>query len=378
MRDTRPDRHCRGFGVYSRRPYHVRIAPENMMTKTLKVGLLGFGYAGSTFHAPLLRAVDGIELVAVASSRPEQVAAVLPNVQVHASPEALLMAPDIDLVVIATPNDSHFPLAEAALRAGKHVVVDKPFTLTAAEAKQLVELAGRLGLLLSVFHNRRWDADFLAIQQLIADGLLGRVVHFESHFDRYRPQVRQRWRESTNAGAGLWYDLGPHLLDQVVQLFGLPQAILLEKAALRDGALSDDWFHALLRYPDKRVMLHGSALVADAGPRFIIHGTQGSFSKYGLDPQEEALKAGGMPGSAAWGRDGLPGRLVLADGVPREHVGPAGDYTRYYSSVRDALLHGAANPVPAMQAWQIMVLLELGWLSADQQHWQTVPAALAC
>ncbi|POZ63643.1 oxidoreductase [Chromobacterium alticapitis] len=348
------------------------------MAKTLKAGLLGFGYAGSTFHAPLLLSVDGVELRAVASSKPERVHAMLPDVRVHASAEALLADPEIQLVVIATPNDSHYPLAEAALRAGKHVVVDKPFTLEAWQAKELIGLARSEQRLLSVFHNRRWDADFLAIKQLLGEGRLGRVVHFESHFDRYRPQVRQRWRESSAPGAGLWYDLGPHLLDQTLLLFGLPQAILLDKVGLRDGAQADDWFHAVLRYPDKRVILHGGTLVADVGPRFIVHGTEGSYSKYGLDPQEDALKEGVKPGGACWGRDEKPGRLLLTDRQPVAYAGPDGDYTRYYAGVRDAILRGAANPVPAVEAWQAMVLLELGRHSADQQSWQTVPASLAC
>ncbi|MGC0155621.1 oxidoreductase [Chromobacterium vaccinii] len=347
------------------------------MAERLRAGLLGYGYAGATFHAPLLQAADGVELVAVASSRPEQVRAALPGVRLFAAAEDLLAADDIELVVIATPNDSHFPLAEAALRAGKHVVVDKPFTLRADEARQLCELAEREGRLLSVFHNRRWDADFLALRGLLQDGRLGRVVHFESHFDRYRPQARQRWRESDVLGAGLWYDLGPHLLDQAVQLFGLPQAILLELAVLRDGAVGDDWFHALLRYPDKRVLLHAGTLVADAGPRFIVHGTEGSFTKYGLDPQEDALRAGVLPGTSGWGRDPQPGRVMGAEGEAGDYAGPDGAYTRYYPMVRDAILAKGANPVPAREAWRVMALLELGLRSADLQAWQTAADSLA-
>lgn len=344
------------------------------MDKKLKVGLLGFGYAGATFHAPLLRGQEGVVLRAVASRRPESVHAAMPHVRVYPVAEDLLADQNIDLVVIATPNDSHFSLAEKALRAGKHVVVDKPFTLEAWQARQLIELARQERRVLSVFHNRRWDADFLAVKQLLEQGRLGRVVHFESHFDRYRPQVRQRWRESSGPGSGLWFDLGPHLLDQAIQLFGLPLSILLDQAELRDGAQSDDWFHALLRYDDERVILHGSALAADAGPRFIVHGTLGSFSKQGLDPQEEALKSGVLPGGDAWGRDARPGRLLLAEAPPVEYAGPAGDYTRFYAGVRDAILCGAVNPVPAEEAWQVMNLLELGVRSAERQCWQPIPS----
>ena len=346
------------------------------MHDQLRVGLLGFGYAGATFHGPLLTTTPGIRLAAVASSRAELVRSALPDAQVYPTAEELLARSDVDLVVIATPNDSHFPLASAALAAGKHVVVDKPFTVLADEARQLAAQADEAGLLLSVFHNRRWDADFLAVRRLLADGLLGRVAHFESHFDRYRPQVRKRWREAAQAGAGLWYDLGPHLLDQAVLLWGLPEAISLELAALRDDAQVDDWFHAQLRYADKRVILHASALAADAGPRFIIHGTAGSYVKHGLDTQEDALKAGGRPGQAGWGEDARPGRLSLAGGETTEAPAGAGDYMRYYAGVRDAILHGAANPVSAWEAWRVMVLLELGRASAAQQCWKAMEPSL--
>ncbi|UTH72580.1 oxidoreductase [Chromobacterium sp. IIBBL 290-4] len=315
------------------------------MTERLRVGL-GYGYVGATFHAPLIDAVPGLELFAIVTSKPEQVMRDWPQARALSSPDALFACDDIDLVVIATPNDSHFPLARAALAAGKHVVVDKPFTLTLAEADQLVMEADRAELCLSVFHNRRWDADFLTIKQLLDEGRLGRVVHFESHFERFRPEVAARWRETAGPGAGRWYDLGPHLLDQAVQLFGLPEAILLETGALRDGALSDDWFHALLRYPDKRVILHGSMLAAAPAPRFIIHGTEGSFTKFGLDPQEEALKTGSKPGSSAWGLDPQPGRLLTAADGEQPYEGAAGDYRQYYAAIRDCILEGKDNPVP--------------------------------
>ncbi len=195
------------------------------MPNTLRVGLVGYGYAGKTFHAPLLGTAPGITLAAIASSKPDVVLADWPEVTVYPTPEALIAAAEIDLVVIATPNDTHAPLASAALAAGKHVVVDKPFTLTVAEAEALQAQAAQVGRVLSVFHNRRWDADFLGLQQLLASGRLGRVTEFTSRFDRYRPEVRQRWREAATIGAGIWYDLGPHLIDQALTLFGLPDAI---------------------------------------------------------------------------------------------------------------------------------------------------------
>ena len=336
---------------------------------TLKVGIVGYGYATATFHAPLIRSIAGLELTAIASSDAGKVRAALPQLAVCETPEALFARPDIDLVVIPTPNTTHYPLALKALAAGKHVVVDKPFTLDVAEAADLIARAEAAGKLLSVFHNRRWDADFLTVRQLLAAGTLGRVTHFESHFDRYRPQVQTRWREADLPGSGLWYDLGPHLLDQALQLFGAPQSIALELMRQRDGAATDDWFHAVLRYEGLRVVLHASALTAQPGARYAVHGTAGSFVKLGLDPQEDALKTGAMPGGTGWGVDPLPGSLTVAgaDGVvaARTHHGLGGDYGRYYAGIRDAILGAGANPVPAQQALQVMQ-----WIALGQQSWR--------
>lgn len=336
------------------------------MRSTLRVGVVGYGFATATFHAPLIASVPGLELIAMSSSDPAKVRAAWPQVEVCDSPEALFARPDIELVVIPTPNETHYPLALKALAAGKHVVVDKPFTLDATEARTLIQCAEAAGRLLSVFHNRRWDADFLTVKQVLAAGALGRLTHFESHFDRYRPLVRPRWRESGAPGSGLWYDLGSHLLDQTLQLFGTPQTIALDLAGLREGAAADDWFHAVLRYEGLRVILHGSALVAELGPRFALHGTRGSFTKFGLDPQEDALKLGGRPGASDWGRDPRPGTLTLGEGdalVQRTIAGEAGDYSRYYAAVRDAVLHAAPNPVPASDALKVMRLIDLGLTS---------------
>ena len=339
------------------------------MKNILRVGIVGYGYATATFHAPLISSVPGIELLAIASSDAGKVHAAWPQLTVCESPQALFARGDIDLVIIPTPNDTHHALAAQALAAGKHVVVDKPFTLDAAEARDLIARAEAAQRVLSVFHNRRWDADFLTVQKLLASGVLGRVTHFESHFDRFRPEVRQRWREAGGPGSGLWYDLGPHLLDQALCLFGMPQAISLDTATQRDNALANDWFHAILRYGDSRVILHGSALVAHQGPRFAIHGTQGSYTKYGLDPQEDALKIGGRPGDENWGADTQAGQLDVLRGswmqqsaVPNEQ----GDYTQFYAAMRDAILHGQPNPVAASEALQVMQLIESGELSAAE------------
>lgn len=336
------------------------------MDRPLNVGIVGYGFATATFHAPLVRAVPGLNLAAVSTSDPAKVRTALPGVDICPSPEALFARPDIDLVVIPTPNETHHPLAAAALSAGKHVVVDKPFTLTVAEAEDLIARADAAGRLLSVFHSRRWDADFRTIQDLFASGVLGRVTHFESHIDRFRPQVRARWRESAEPGAGLWYDLGPHLLDQALVFFGEPESLSLHTALARDGALSDDWFHAVLDYGTLRVVLQATVVAAQPGPRYLIHGLKGSFVKEGVDPQEEALKAGGIPGTPGWGLDPAPGRLVVPGETDRTVAGIPGAYQVFYQTMRDAIHGRGPVPVPAGEALRVMRWIEAGRRSASE------------
>lgn len=351
-----------------------------MTPPALRVGLIGYGYAGKTFHAPLIAGTPGLDLAVVSSRDAARVQADWPDVAVLPDAHALLQRGDLDLVVIASPNDSHFPLARAALAAGRHVVVDKPFTLTWAESRELCALAHARGRLLSVFHNRRWDSDFLTLRALIGRGELGRIVHLESAFDRFRPELRPRWRESAAPGAGLWFDLGPHLLDQALQLFGWPQGIWLDQAVLRDGGQSDDWFQARLRYPATRVVLRASMLAAAPSPRFVVHGTRGSWVKQGLDTQEDALKAGmrpTWPPQPGWGEDHNPSTLTRWRGdAPLNETLPlhAGCQGAYYAALRDALRGAGANPVPPEQAAGVMALIELGRRSQHEARECGAPA----
>jgi len=340
------------------------------MSDIIRVGVIGYGYASKTFHAPLIAGTAGMALAAISSSDESKVKADWPNVDVVADPKRLFNDPNIDLIVIPTPNDTHFPLAKAALEAGKHVVVDKPFTVTLSQARELDALARSYGRLLSVFHNRRWDSDFLTLKALLADGALGEVAYFESHFDRFRPQVRDRWREQGGPGSGIWYDLAPHLLDQAVNLFGLPVSLTVDLAQLRPGAQSTDYFHAVLTYPQRRVVLHGTMLAAAESARYIVHGTRGSYVKYGLDPQEERLKSGARLPQEDWGYDMRDGVLTRIDGEARKEetwLTLPGNYPAYYAAIRDALMGGGENPVPASQAIRIMELIELGIESAKHR-----------
>ena len=339
------------------------------MTRTLEVALVGYGFVGKVFHGPLIAHTPGLWLHTVVSSDAGKVHADHPGVRVLADPEAAFADAGIDLVVIASPNRTHAPLALAALRAGRHVVIDKPFTVDVDEARAVVAAAERADRIVSVFQNRRWDSDFLTLRRLIDDGTLGEVVELHSHFDRFRPQVPDRWRERPEPGAGLWFDLGPHLVDQALQLFGMPDGVQADLARVRDGARVDDWFHVVLQWPRRRAVLHGSTLVAANGLRLAVHGTRGSYLKHGLDPQEDQLRAHMTPGAAGWGEDPAPGELTAFDGdvVSRSTVaGVPGDYRDYYAGIRDAIASGASAPVTPRQALDTMQVLEAARESAAQ------------
>lgn len=330
----------------------------------LRVGIVGYGFAGRTFHAPLIDATPGLALVAISSGQRALVAQDWPQVQVVDTPDALFALPDLDMVVIASPNETHAPLARAALHAGLHVVVDKPFTLDLAQARALADEAQGCSRILSVFQNRRWDSDFLAIRNGLNAGMIGRVATFESRMDRFRPQVRDRWREADMPGSGLWFDLGPHLADQALQLFGLPDSIQATLACQRDDASIDDWAQVILLYGQMRVSLHCSMLAAWPGARFAVHGTGGTLLKRAADQQETQLRTGMVPGADGWGAD--PDDMLVFDGTdtPRAVPSPPGDQRIYYALLRDAVMGYRANPVPPIQAIAVMAVLETAARSA--------------
>jgi predicted dehydrogenase len=333
----------------------------------IRVGLVGFGFVSKTFHAPLLLETDGYEITAVSSSRPDDVLVVLPNVDVVADPTELATHPDIDLVVVASPNETHAPLAEAAMRAGRNVVVDKPFTITVAEARHLAAVAKEKKVLLSVFQNRRWDSDFLTIQNAIREDLVGRVVLFESRIDRYRPEVRDRWRERPGPGAGLLYDLGPHLIDQALVLFGIPDSVQATLATQRRGGKTDDFFQLVLRYGEMVATLGAGSLVSGGSARFAVHGDRASVVKQKPDIQEDQLRAGMLPGTPGWGMD--PDDAVLyngASGNTRALKAARGDQRGYYVALREALLGRAPNPVPPEQGATVIAIIEAAFRSHEE------------
>jgi len=335
----------------------------------LNVGLVGFGFAGKTFHAPVIRVVEGLRLTTIVQRHgggaPDPRYA---DVELVRSVDELL-ARTVDLVVIATPNTSHHPIAKQCLQAGRHVVIDKPFTTTVAEAEDLVQLAEAKRRVLSAYQNRRYVGDFVTLQTLLSEGVLGRVTTFESHFDRFRPELRPgAWREQSLPGSGVWFDLGGHLLDQALVLFGTPQAISADIRIERDGAAADDAFDVILHYRHMRALLRGSMLAAAPGPTFAVHGTKGSYIKYGLDPQEAALKAGRMPGEPDWDAEPseLYGELTGPEGTRAIPTIPS-SFTHYYENVRDAILGKAQLAVTPEQARNVMRGLELAVASSQQR-----------
>lgn len=347
------------------------------MPDCIRVGLIGYGMAGRVFHAPLIRAVQTLELKAIATSRTEEVAALDPAIVCVSDADAIFVDPTIDLVVIATPSATHADLAERALRSGKHVVVDKPFALTLDDARESARIAEDTGRHLIVFHNRRFDSDFLSVQQAIEDGLVGHITHFESHFDRFRPQVRNRWRENGSPGSGVWFDLGPHLVDQALCLFGRPEAVQADIAALRSGSAADDWAHVVLRYDDKRVVLHASLLSPGAGdggsPRFSVHGTAGTIIKRALDVQETQLTAGLRPGDAGWGVDPDPLLVLAPDDSRRERPAAQGRQELFYAGVASALTHGAPPPISISEALAVQEVMEAAIRSARDGSLVSLP-----
>jgi scyllo-inositol 2-dehydrogenase (NADP+) len=337
--------------------------------KRLKVGLIGYGHAGSTFHAPLILSEPRLELSAVATSRESLVARELPGVGCVPSPAELLADGGLDLIVVASPNETHLALALAALGAGKHVVVDKPLANSSREAAELIVAAARAGRTLSVFQNRRWDGDFLTVKRLIAAGTLGRVEYYEARFDRYRPQIKAGWREEEKAGSGLLHDLGAHLIDQALNLFGSPESVTADIEIQRPGARVDDYFRVTLQYGPMRAVLGASMLAPEPGPKFLVRGDGGTFEKYGLDPQEEALKAGRRPRGSGWGRD-LPnnyGTLTSAESARRVETLP-GAYQDYYAGLAACLLDGAPVPVAAEDARRSLAVLEAARVSAAERR----------
>lgn len=332
--------------------------------KPIQTGLIGFGFSGSTFHAPVIQAVPALKLTKVLSSKPEVVKQSLPEAEITGTLEEMLNDPELELVIITSPNETHYPYAKEALAAGKHVVVEKPFVIRIEEADELIQLARKQNRILSVYQNRRFDSDFLTVQKCLSQELIGTVHTYHAHFHRFRPQVKDRWREWDLPGSGLLYDLGSHLVDQALVLFGLPQFVSAELFKQRPQAQTTDAFHLVLGYESGlRVRLEAGCLVKSPGPRYEIHGRQGTLIKYGMDPQEEQLKNGLTPHAPEWGKE-RPEHYLKAvyekDGLEISATIPslAGCYEMYYQKLAEAIRTGSRPPVTAEEARETIRIIE--------------------
>lgn len=349
-----------------------------VMSEKIKVGLIGFGMGGQIFHAPIVSCVEGFELKAIQTSNRENIEIAkrkYPDAEIVNETSALLNRQDIDLIIIATPNYTHFDLAKAALLADKHVVIDKPFTAKFSEAAELIELAQSQNKILTVHQNRRWDSDFLTVRKVLNSNLLGRLVEAEIHYDRFRNTLRENtWKEDDVYGTGILFDLGSHLIDQAQTLFGLPTAITADIRKQRIASRIADNFELILHYPDLKVTLKGGWLVREPLPHFILLGEQGSFVKYGMDVQEDALKIGATPlNTINWGTEprDIWGKINTEfNGVHfvGEVESEAGDYSLYYKNVRDAILGISELDVTATQAANTIKIIELAIKSNEEKR----------
>ncbi len=340
--------------------------------KPIKTGLASFGMSGSVFHAPLIAEHPSFELTAVCERSQNRASATYPHTQIVRTFEELLTVADIELIVVNTPDITHFDYCKLALEAGKHVVVEKPFVFTVEEGHTLVEIAKANHRMLSVFQNRRWDGDFLTLKKVVESGKLGRLVEIRSGFQRYRNvPIQGTWKETAYRFVGTTYNLGSHLVDQMVELLGMPEGVFAQIKTLRDRGQVDDYFHILLIYPDVQVSLTAGYLMREETPRFIAHGSLGSFVKYGFDPQEAMLRSGMPPFDPQFGLDPLEKRGILhteTDGeVVRKPIETErGNYPAYYDQVADCIRNGAQTPVSASDNLKMIGLLEAAFQSSKE------------
>jgi scyllo-inositol 2-dehydrogenase (NADP+) len=345
------------------------------MSKPISVAIASYGMSGMLFHAPMLQVNPNFDLVCIQERSSDKSKSRYPFAKIVRSFEDILADKSIELVVVNTPDKYHYPMALQAIDAGKHVVVEKPFTQELWQAKELISRAQEKGVILSVFQNRRWDGDFLTVQKVIEQQVLGRLVEFESHFDRYRNFIQEgNWKEDPDNGTGTLYNLGSHMIDQVLTLFGKPARIWADLHILRTGGMVDDCFELKLEYPGMKVTTRGSYLVREPGPRFILHGTQGSFLKWGSDPQEEALKAGVWPNQENWGSEPESDWGLLNTSMQDIHYRGKvetlpGNYNAYYDNLYSAIRQGKELAVKPEEAMMVIQVIDAAMTSVAERKW---------
>ena len=340
--------------------------------KPIQTALASYGMSGKVFHAPFLTVNPRFHLKKVVERHRTNSSQEYPEVEVVRDFQEVLDDASIELVIVNTPNPLHFKMTRKALKAGKHVAVEKPFTPTKKEADELMAIAKEEKKVLTVFQNRRWDGDFLTVRKVVAGNLLGRLVEFEAHYDRYVNFITQNsWKEEPGPGSGILYNLGSHMIDQALVLFGVPEAVSADIGAQREGSDIDDYYDIKLHYEQFNTILKSSYLVREAGPRYVVHGTAGSFVKFGIDPQEEALKVGRKPNEEGWGEEaaGDWGKLTTEiDGLQisgkiRSFPGSYGDF---YNNLYEAIREGKQLAVKPEEAALVIQIIELAYQSSKE------------
>ncbi|HEU4903464.1 MAG TPA: Gfo/Idh/MocA family oxidoreductase [Flavisolibacter sp.] len=340
----------------------------------IKTAVLSFGMSGSVFHAPFLHVHEGFEFYAVWERTKNEAQKRYPEVKTYRTLDELLADSTVDLVIVNTPNSTHYEYTKKALEAGKHVIVEKPFVVNSQEGEELVALAAQKGKLLSVFQNRRWDSDFKTVKKIATEGWLGEIVEAEFHFDRFKEELSAKQHKEIPApGTGTLFDLGSHLIDQALSLFGFPEAVFADIRTVRPISQVDDYFELLLYYPRLRVRLHGSYLVREPLPSFLLHGSKGSFVKWRADVQEADLQSGKTPGTPDWGVEPVTERGLLhteRNGeVIRETVPTLqGNYMDYFEGIYEAIRNGAPVPVAAQDGVNTVRVIEAAFRSSGEKR----------
>lgn len=341
-----------------------------MNAMQIKTALIGYGLGGRCFHAPFLHHLPQYHLATVMERHRSDSLERYPEVKIARSMNEILEDATIDLVVITTPNHTHFDYAVQALKAGKHVVVDKPMTVSSEEAKKLIRVASASGKILSVYQNRRYASDARTIAKLLKTECLGEVVEFEAQYNRYRPEIRDSWKETAVPGSGILFDLGPHLIDQVLQLFGTPQSLVADVRMQRKGSAAVDYFDIRLDFGSTRAILKAGLLVREQGPRYQIHGTKGSFVKYGDDVQDADARAGKLPSDPTWGVEpdwshGLLHTEIEGEVIKRIIPSEKGDFGIFYSQLYEAIVNGAELKEKPEHGYRVVKIIELALQSSD-------------
>lgn len=334
------------------------------MHKIITTGIIGFGLSGRVFHAPFLHTHPGFRIRKIVERNSTLSKSIYPYIDIASDYQQLIDDKELELIVIAVPNVFHFQMVRDCLEAGKHVVVEKPFAPSSAEARELIRISEETNRKIFVYHNRRWDGDFKTLQKIVKEGLVGEIKEFETHFDRFTPvRTRAAWRDEPIPASGVLYDLGPHLIDQAVTLFGEPEEIYADIRFQRENTIVDDYFHIELHYQGFKAILKAGVFVKETGPRYILHGSKGSFVKYGIDPQEAMLKKGMMPEGDEWGKDDPQFYGLLNSEINNLHLRgriatEPGNYHSFYQNVYDVLVNNQIMEVTAHQAETVISIIE--------------------